>query len=280
MKASFFNVIVHRENGNRDLNGLCAGFEMKNWRKKQLVDHLMDYIPEFALTYSEIKSIDPINIRRMLCNSAKLIYNSEKFRNRGELGELLLHVVIRELYNTLPAVSKIYYKDSSNDTVKGFDAVHVVCHDDDLELWLGEVKFYTDINKAIHDVVSEIFEHIKINYLRNEFISITNKIDPKWPHINKLKKLLDPNTSLDMVFDRACIPVLLTYDSTVIAKYNRSSKEYKEEIKNEFNMLYKKFVEKIFDKVPLTVHLFLLPLKTKEDLIICFDEQLKKLQSI
>ena len=32
MAAQFFNVVVHREDGNRDLNGLCAGF----FRKKSL----------------------------------------------------------------------------------------------------------------------------------------------------------------------------------------------------------------------------------------------------
>lgn len=83
-----------------------------------------------------------------------------------------------------------------------------------------------------------------------------------------------------MVFDRACIPVLLTYDSKVIAKYDKNSEEYIKEITNEFNTLYEKFVEKISDKVPLTVHLFLLPLKTKADLISCFDERLKQLQCI
>lgn len=280
MMAPFFNVVVHRENGNRDLNGLCAGFEMKSWRKEQLVNHLMDYIPEFALTYSELESIDARDIRRMLRNAATAIYNSEKYQNRGEFGELLLHVVIRELYNTLPAISKIYYKDGPNDTVKGFDAVHVVCHDDTLELWLGEVKFYTDINKAINDVVSEILDHIKSDYLRNEFIAIKNKIDGKWPHAERLKMLLDPNTSLDTVFDRACIPVLLTYDSTVIAKYDSSGMKYLAEITDEFNKLYERFIEKISDKVPLTVHLFLLPLKTKADLVSCFNERLKQLQRI
>ena len=79
MMAPFFNVVVHRENGNRDLNGLCAGFEMKSWRKEQLVNHLMDYIPEFALTYSELESIDARDIRRMLRNAATAIYNSEKY---------------------------------------------------------------------------------------------------------------------------------------------------------------------------------------------------------
>lgn len=92
MAAQFFNVVVHREDANRDLNGLCAGFEMKSWRKEQLVDYLMDYIPEFALTYSELESIDARDIRRMLRNAARAIYNSEKYKNRGEFGELLLHV--------------------------------------------------------------------------------------------------------------------------------------------------------------------------------------------
>ena len=280
MAAPFFNVIVHREDGNRELDGLCAGFEMKIWRKDQLVDHLADYIPEFALTYSERQSIDSKDILRMLRNAARNIYQSEKYKNRGEFGELLLHSIICELYNTIPAISKIYYKDGPNDTVKGFDAVHVVDKTDRLELWLGEAKFYTDIHEAINDVVKEIFVHIQKDYLRDEFIAITNKIDDTWPHSGRLKSLLDPNTSLDTVFDQACIPVLLTYDSDVIAKYDENSDAYRAEIKAEFESLYDSFTKKLSDGVPLTVHLFLLPLKTKSELVDAFDEKLKKLQQI
>lgn len=276
MIAPFFKVIVHREDGNRDLNGLCAGFEFKSWRKEQLVD----YIPEFALTHSELERIDVRDMRRMLKNAASAIYQSDKYKNRGEFGELILHVVIREIYNTIPAISKIYYKDGPNDTVKGFDAVHIVNKENGLELWLGEVKFYKEINQAINDVVTEIFEHIKRDYLRNEFIAIKNKIDKKWPHAEKLEMLLDPNTSLDAVFNQACIPVLLTYDSSVLAKYEESSAEYLVEITAEFNKLYERFVDKISDKVPLTVHLFLLPLNTKDELTMCFDKKLKQLQQI
>lgn len=280
MIAPFFKVIVHREDGSRDLNGLCAGFEFKSWRKEQLVDYLVDYIPEFALTHSELERIDVRDMRRMLKNAASAIYQSDKYKNRGEFGELILHVVIREIYNTIPAISKIYYKDGPNDTVKGFDAVHIVNKENGLELWLGEVKFYKEINQAINDVVTEIFEHIKRDYLRNEFIAIKNKIDKKWPHAEKLEMLLDPNTSLDAVFNQACIPVLLTYDSSVLAKYEESSAEYLVEITAEFNKLYERFVDKISDKVPLTVHLFLLPLNTKDELTMCFDKKLKQLQQI
>lgn len=280
MAADFFNVIVHKEEGNRELDGICAGFELKTWRKEQLVDHIADYIPEFALTYSDLKSIDSKDIRRMLRNASRNIYQSEKYKNRGEFGELLLHVVIRELYSTIPAISKIYYKDGPNDTVKGFDAVHVIDKTDSLELWLGEAKFYSDINDAINDVVEEIFNHINRDYLRDEFIAITNKIDDAWPHSDRLKALLDPNTSLDLVFDLACIPVLLTFDSDVIARYDEDSESYRTEIRAEFERLYDVFKKKISDGVPLTVHLFLLPLKTKAELVTALDEKLKQLQQI
>jgi hypothetical protein len=36
------------------------------------------------------------------------VYTTEKFKRRGEFGELLLHAVIRELWETEPAVSKLY----------------------------------------------------------------------------------------------------------------------------------------------------------------------------
>ena len=76
MGAPFFNIIVHKEDGNRELDGLCAGFESKTWRKEQLVNHLADYIPEFALTFSELQTIDSKDIRRMLRNAARNIYQS------------------------------------------------------------------------------------------------------------------------------------------------------------------------------------------------------------
>ena len=40
-------------------------------------------------------------------------------------GNLVTHSM-RQVFDTIPAISKIFYKDSANDTVKGFDAVHVL----------------------------------------------------------------------------------------------------------------------------------------------------------
>ena len=53
MRPPFFNIIIHKDDTFPDLHGVCAGFESRQWRKDQLVDYLFEYLPEFALTYSE-----------------------------------------------------------------------------------------------------------------------------------------------------------------------------------------------------------------------------------
>ena len=279
MKPPFFNIIIHKDDTFPDLHGLCAGFESRQWRKDQLVNYLFEYLAEFALTYSELGNLTSENMVAKMRQVAASIYQSEKFKNRGEFGELLLHAIIREMYDTIPAISKIYYKDGPNETVKGFDAVHVIVTDKALELWLGEVKFYNNISNAISDVIEELNQHIKTRYVRNEFIAITNKIDTKWPHANILKTLLHPNTSLDDVFSNTCIPVLLTYDSSVLTRYDNKCDEYIQEISEEFQRFHKKFCDKL-GEFPLTIHLFLFPLNTKAELINSLESKLKIWQSL
>lgn len=277
--SRFFNVIVHKNDEIPDLHGICAGFENKSWRLEQLVDYLFNYLPEFSLNQSELSEFNSLNLIPNIRKAASSVYQSEKFRNRGEFGELLLHAIIRETHNTIPAISKIYYKDGPNETVKGFDAVHVVEKEENLELWLGEVKFYQSISSAIPDVIKELKEHIEIRYVKNEFITLTNKIDRAWEHADKLKTLLDPATSLDDVFENTCIPVLLTYDSKILQKHDKKTNEYIAEIEAEFLKLHKKFCDDLGD-FPLTIHLFLLPLNTKKELITKLEEKLKVWQKI
>lgn len=275
----FLEVLIHWIEPIPGLTGLCAGFEGGKWRGEQFASHLMEWLPEFALSQEELKECDSATAVRMIRKAAKEIYTTKKFENRGEFGELFLHVAIRQVFKTIPAISKIYFKDAENITVKGFDAVHVIKTKDALELWLGEVKFYQDINKAIYDVVDELKTHTKRNYLKSEFALISNKIDSNWEHAKELKNLLDINTSLDKIFDCTCIPVLLTYDSQVIKNHKESTQDYKTKIIEELKKYHENFSKKGLPK-KLKVHLFLIPLKSKEEFVKCLDKGLKAWQRI
>ncbi len=282
----FLNVIFHEVGELGDDLVLCAGFERGEWRNDQLADHVMEWLPEFALNYSELNEIGHANALRMFKKAAKIVYQTEKYGSRGEFGEVLLHIAIRQVYKTLPAVSKIYYKSAANETVKGFDAVHVVKKDGLLELWIGETKFYNNVTKAIYDVSKEIVDHLETDYLKSEFILIKNKIDPLWPEAEKLKTLLHENTSLDEVFERVCIPILLTYDSKIVGDSSVSNNEYKDGIRDEVEKAYSNMREKLnieyeskySKQFPLTAHIILIPLKEKKKLVAALDDRLKAFQ--
>ena len=280
----FLEVRVHHDTPLPGLTGVCAGYESGEWRAEQLAAHLIEWLPEFALTYKEIQSLGPHNLVRLLSRAARVIYDTrtastDNRDKRGEIGELLLHAAIRQVFNSLPAISKFYFKDSANNTVKGFDAVHVVAADDSLELWLGEVKFYKDISAAISDVVAEIKKDMTGRYLRNEFALIANKIDDSWHHAAKLKSLLDPNTSLDAVFNCMAIPVFLTFESPAIHKYREASAEFLVAIEKEFRKHHSTFSAKDLP-TNIRIHLFLLPMKCKKALVDAFDRRLASCQSI
>lgn len=282
----FLKMVFHETSLLGDDLALCAGFERGEWRNEQLAEHVMEWLPEFALNHSELLEMGHHNAVRMTKKAAKIIYQTKKYGSRGEFGEILLHIAIRQIYETIPAVSKIYYKSSVNKTVEGFDAVHVVKKNGGLELWIGETKFYNDVGRAIADVSAEIVDHLETDYLRSEFLLIKNKIDPSWPEANSLKELLKESVSLDDVFQRACIPVLLTYDSDVVRNSNKANQEYLDKIRMEISAAYKKMRLKLKNEyearfnetLPITVHVILIPLKDKVALIDALNTRLKALQ--
>lgn len=275
--ASFLEVRYHDLGDTRGCSGLCAGYELGQWRAEGLADHLMEWLPEFALSPEECQTITHANAVKQIQTAATIVYGTDKYGKRGEFGELLLHICIRQLFNSVPVISKLYFKSSRNDTVKGFDAVHVVGDASSLELWLGEAKFYDDINAAIRDSASAIAEHIDRDYLRDEFIFIANKIHPAHPHAAQLHRLLQENVSLDVVFSRCCLPVLLTYDSSTIAAHTIANAAYVDSFTQEIQNHRATFAARV-STLPIRIHLFLVPLKSKKELVRLVHERLTRWQ--
>lgn len=269
-------LVVVEEN---DCVGLNVGYEAAMWRYEAFSDYLFEWLVEFTTSFSDLRKLNHANCLRMIRKAASIVYSTDKYRNRGEFGELMLHAILRELFDTEPAVSKLFYKSASNDTVKGFDAVHVRKNPEGVvELWLGEVKFYSDIHRAVADVIDEIQDHLAAKKLREEFMCVGAHVDSDWEYAPYVQKLLDRNTSLDDAFKVICIPVLLTYESAVVNKFQCMSDLFLNELRSELNNIKVSFGAKISpDKIK--IQLVLLPLASKKELINKLDAKLKALQS-
>jgi hypothetical protein len=274
MPPPLLRLIVKRAEDVPGLAGVCAGFEAGKWRYEQLAEHIIEWLPEFALNEREFSAMSGSNARRALRAAAETIYTSSKYSHRGEVGEILLHAIIRQEFASVPVISKVFFKDGPNDTVKGFDAVHVVEAWGGLELWLGEVKLYQDLPSAVRDVVGELNQHTRMQYLRSEFAAIWRKVDPNHPHHTALERLLAGNVTMDEVFERLCIPVLLTYDSATVAAHKRTDAAYVAAITAEFEKHYERFRSA---NLPgeIKIILILLPMNNKASLLERFDAKLK-----
>ncbi|MBZ4372436.1 DUF1837 domain-containing protein [Corallococcus sp. AS-1-6] len=255
------------------LTGLCAGYEGGQWRSARLADHLFQWLPYAALNQEHQLSFGPHNFVEMLRLAAAHIYNSQKTESRGELGELLLHLACVLHFGAVPVLCKLILKSSSNDTVKGFDGVHVVAKTDGFELWLGESKFYTDAKMAIRDAVESVKSHILPSFLTAEKAMVFGHVGQGIPHREAVLQLFKSQTSGDKLLKLAVFPVLVAYESVSVASFAEVSAEYVNRLAEEVAGLRAYFAEKT-QGLTLRFQLVFVPLGKKKDVVDSFDRKL------
>lgn len=264
------------------VNTLCAGYELGSWRAGQLVEDLFDrHLLDFALTYTEARNVSSRTAMQSIRDAAVSVYTTDKYGRRGEFGELLLHAALVDFYDAEPAVCKIYYEDSANDVVKGFDSVHVVADDNGkMEIWLGEAKFYSALDDAIASALKDIQTHLAVDFLRKEFVFITRKVDAAWPRAQQFKELITRSRSLDDISSSIIMPVFLTYDSDAVNSHDVVGDSYISAITDETAGALAKFESRLTKPLEVKIRLILLPLKSKTTLVDLMHTKLKALQRI
>ncbi len=281
MATPFGSDLVFEEKiSEATLRAYHVGFEQNKFRLKPLVDVIIKVIPEFAFGYHEGKNVGLPNIIDKIRDAAILIYDTDKFKNRGEFGELILHLLLRDFCGTIPLLSKIYFKSARNDTVKGFDGVHIQ-NTKSKKLWLGESKLYSDGVSGVKSLANDVKEHLKEDYLRREFslISKSGKIPKTIPNRDYWIRLLHEHQTLEKIFSTICVPCVCTYSSDIFKSHKEATEKYLEDFKKECSSLKKEFYSQEI-KTNVEVILMLLPIPSKEELVKELHTRLKHAQSI
>lgn len=256
----------------------CAGFELSEWRCDGFADNLIEWIVDYALKSDELRSLDHTNGYVRLQQAAARVYTSPKYERRGEVGEIAAHAVCRKYFGTIPIAPRVNYLSASNDPVKAFDLVHVRYRDgDEIELWLGEAKFFKDRASAISDAITSIQTHITQGFLKNEKLLLGPQIADDIPHSEKIKTLLASETSLDELIAKAVFPVLIAANSDGASNHTKNSQEYVDEVTHEMSVLWEKLVNSGLTKT-IKIFLIYVPLGDKDKLSQAFDKRLKGLQ--
>ena len=302
--------IIEERISEADLNTYLVGFDINDhneskYRWKELINLLQEVIFEFA--FGHHLEPDRTKLIAQLSNAAKSIYRIEEFikvkeiyvdncsciddddglrksdLKRGEFGELILHLLLRDFHSTVPLLSKIYFKDSYGVPVHGFDAVHI--QPENKTMWLGESKLYTDGKKGVEALIKDIKEHFQCDYLNNEFMIISKKIEPydNIPEKEEWLQLMDGKSKLKDILNSVTIPLLCTYSSDNFSSYDdENQSEFVESYEKEVRNLKKNFDEKNDHPLRsnLNIVLLLFPVQCKNELIKRLHKKLYTLQGL
>jgi HamA len=273
------DLVLEEKIGEATLRAYNVGFDQNKFRLQPLVDVIAEVIPEFALGYHGGVLIPLNELRRRLKDASLRVFTTDDYKNRGEFGELILHLLLRDYCGTIPLISKIVFKDTDNSAVHGFDGVHVTVTNESKKLWLGESKLYTDGKAGVRALASDLKEHLKGDYLRREFSLISTKLPETVPEIEHWRALLHEHQKLEAALDNLCIPMVCTYSSSLYGAHNDNTEEYIQDFISECRILQEMFEEKKI-KTNVDVILMLLPVPSKDELVAKLHERLKHMQAI
>lgn len=301
--------IITQKINEAELSTFFVGFDINDtgeiqYRIKPLIEKLTHVIHEFAFGFHEGENTDNTEILSKLIEAAQSIYKidafqkvkdlcqdgegladdvEDKYLRRGEFGELILHLLLRDFHNTIPLLSKVYFKDSFGHAVHGFDAVHI--EPNTKTLWLGESKLYKDGKAGIRALIADIEEHFKSDYLNSEFLIISKKLKhfdniPEKDYwidlMNKSTKLVDQLTSIN-------IPLLCTYTCDLFTLHSdEASDSFVEDYIKEMRELKKYFDENNNHplKTKLNIILVLFPVQNKVELVKGLHKKLSLIQQL
>ncbi|GIJ94075.1 MAG: DUF1837 domain-containing protein [Bacteroidota bacterium] len=276
--------------GNERVLSIINDFEDGNWRYNKFQNFIWNNIKETALSYKERKALIGKE-SNVLENSAKNLRLVESGNAKGsEIGEIVLYGIMKDYYDALPIVPKIFYKQNKNDEAKGADSVHIVVEgEDQFSLWLGEAKFYNDIsNVRLDEIIKSVKNSICSDKIRKENSIITNISDIDYLEEisdqlkQKIKKSLSEDISIDTIKPILNIPILLLYQCDITSKCKTMSEEYKKDIlshqKERATGYFKKQIEickdiHLYDKIRF--HIIFFPIANKENIVNKFIQRAK-----
>lgn len=222
-----------------DIEGLLLNHDLNDdgkysYMEREFIDAVMRYLPEYAMGDEPVpaSTIDLVPYLKETANSVIKVKKIAEIRKyieaetpydqwnpdilkiystKGIFSELILHFLLRSIHNTMPLISKIYFKDSFAHEAHGFDSVHV---SDDNKLWLGETKFYNDSKRGIKALIEDLNAHFKHDYLKDQFLIINRALSHKNPEREEWIEKLQNAARLEEKIEMIVVPLLCIYEDS------------------------------------------------------------------
>lgn len=233
------------------LLGLANDYEDSKWRETLFFNKIMDYLKLCALSSEEKDKCQqsPYSSTKLAVSRLRNCTNSRS-DSSGEMGEILLYGIMHYYFHAVESVPKIFYKQNHNDLVTGADSIHIVLEEDDFSFWLGEAKFYKNINRAMKSAVSSVINMLDRAKLSKEKSYISGLLElKKCPTLSnyqsEIEKILSGCSSVDNFRNKLHIPVLLVCEDKEVKEAKELNDELRQKLRNKYIQSASKFFENL-----------------------------------
>lgn len=284
--------IVPQHIDQETLKSYYLYFDENGDKSSEFLDILMDSLLEFVFGI-KYKNIQIPREHKKFFNACEKLYKEPKARNskkEGDLGEIILHTLLRKYVGTIPFAGRFYFAVDKNTSPKSFDIVHVLPDEFKNILVLGESKMYADAKGGIDALADDIKKHFNADYVRKQFVKISeavssdNLIDqetivkPMIRTIEDWEYMLRKEKTLENVIDALCVPLLCTYNYDKYNEYTSLCEQFIKEYEIHIGELYNYFDNKnIIRPACLNILLMLFPVPSKDILI---EEYYKRISEV
>lgn len=293
--------VIHNQINNDDLKTFYIDFAEIAKSENEFIELLFDALVEFTFGIDAINILSSQDIERFIDACEILYKGNRETKKEGDLGEVILHALLRDYLETLPFTGKIHFINDTGTPAKGFDIVHIT--KDCKNLILGESKMYGPFykkgvlqegivvaKKALDNLADDIRTHFTIDYMKTKFILIEQKtkvdnievqikmVNPVRDKLKEFKNILRKCKSIDELIDDIYVPLLCTYSSTLYNIKNQTLQVFIEDYSKEMECLEQYFKNKNI-AVPqnLNIVLMFFPIPDKDRLIQKYYDKLKEI---
>jgi hypothetical protein len=275
-KTPAFFTEFHKEvdvSQKRALYSYDAEYDGDAWRRDELIDYLIDRIPEVSLPASVLATFGYLSARKLSSQALKALDSHGITSEREIISNLLLHSILRHHFDSEPIACKLYYLVGGQMRSTNAHIVQTLERD---ELWLGRSRLVTatDYEETVKATIAELTSALDPSLLKEDRDLIVQLRDPQHMRPDSLGRVLNASGKIADLLAILKLPILVAYDSEVIARGFEPT--YLAKLVEEVTAAYEKLKKKLSGPLEaVEIVIFLIPVECASTLASEFGKKLR-----
>lgn len=268
---AFFVQIANLEEVHikRAMQAFDTEFDGGTWRRDELAQYLVDWLPEITLPPKVLASFNHLEARALTKRALEAFTAGGNIEMERLLSELMLNAILRQYRQSEPIACKLFTKSAG---VVHSNSAHIVHTSGVDELWLGQARLATASSHetVVAETIKQIQETFERGALKREREVILQLRDPMHLKATTIERSLSKNAKLDDFLQILKIPILIAYDSAVIGRGDQPG--YVGNLVTEVTESYEQLKTRLPDALrDAQINIFLIPVECAVSLATSFE---------